>query len=103
MVVLQAAVLKVGPNNNAAYMAALQRSVQRHGPDLGGSPQVREFRAFVAVGNQAPKAAQNKYGEVMEKIENNPHQHSDAYLDNVGIGLGHALKAGKPAPEGIQH
>jgi hypothetical protein len=102
MVVLQA-VPKVGSSNNAAYMAALQRSVQRYGPDLGRSPQVQEFRAFVAASNQAPKAAQNKYGEVMEKVESNPHQHGDAYLDNVGIGLGHALKAGKPAPEGIQH
>lgn len=82
----------------------MQRSVERYGPDLRGSPHVQEFRAMMSArgGKPAPEPVQTKYGEVMDKIENNPHPHGDAYLDNVGIGLGHAINAGKPAPEGIR-
>ena len=82
----------------------MQRSVERYGPDLRGSPHVQEFRAMMSArgGKPAPEPAQNKYGEIMDKIENNPHPHGDAYMDYIGAALPHAIHASKPLNDGIQ-
>jgi len=36
---------------DSAYKDALQRSIQRYGPGLEGSPLINEFRAFVGSNN----------------------------------------------------
>jgi len=99
---VQAQVQNGGANGNAAYRAALQRSVERHGPDLGRSPYVQEFRAFQA--SKAPEsvAKANNYEKAMENIEKNPHPHSDAFMDYVGATLAHGMKAAQPLTEGLQ-
>ena len=89
--------------HDAAYKAALQRSVDGHGPELKGNPFVEDWRSHASSKSVTPsKKGNNPHDDAIGtfitnyKKDNEGRAPSDSAVDNFAMII---LAGKKPTPE----